>query len=312
MRKLKAIYLIPVFLVLAIGLAAGGYYMMIVPQMAKTKTAQDEWKKAKEACPTTKEDDWKVALEAKRKDAEKLWNDQQTFAAIQNQMPDIKNMAVVYAGKETDGIRAWYTMWSTPKMANELRRWGRKFGTGKVPDIKFDGPLILPDESLPDVKIVEMDLGTQTLWARGYPDLISQLARRTGYGFCPMIVEPDGGAIKVTVHRNHPRHTVQKPVLSMTIKAKAYFMTRGWDPNGDAAAVAQLLEQAREAYSNPGSTTPKRRLSFGDPLNENDAAYSGSGYTPTELQELHGLWESKKWGPCPKVLGIIEAKDVTP
>ena len=111
MRKLKAIYLIPVFFVLAIGLAAGGYYMMIVPQMAKTKTAQDEWSKAKEGCPISKEEEWAKALEQQRVDAEKLWNDAQTFAAIQRQMPDLHNMAELYKGKSpAESIRAWYAL----------------------------------------------------------------------------------------------------------------------------------------------------------------------------------------------------------
>ncbi len=311
MRKLKAIYLIPVFFVLAIGLAAGGYYMMIVPQMAKTKTAQGEWKKAKDACPTTKEDEWVKALEQERVDAEKLWNDAQTFAAIQNQMPDLSNMSVVYTGKPIEGIRAWYALWSTARVPNELRRFAAKFRTGTVPTFTFDGPLLLPDETLPEVKIYEVDLGSETLWARGYGELINMLQRRTGYGFCPMVIEPAGGAVTVTVHRNHPRHTVQKPVLSMTFTAKGYGMTRGWDPNGDKAAVAQLLEQASQVYSEQKTATPKRRLSFKDPLSaETDDVYGQ--YTRGERQELHTAWQSEGWCPPPRVLGFIEAKDVEP
>lgn len=313
MRKLKAVYLIPVFVVLAIGLAAGGYYMMIVPQITKTNTAQKTWNDAKTACPETMETEWAAALEAQRTDAKKLWDDQQTFAAIQAQMPEIYDMAVVYGGEDDaskkKAMNAWYELMSKPTLANRLRRWASRFYFGKLPDFNagFTGPLLFPEEKLPDVKMVVVDLGTQTLWSRGYSDMINQVRRRNGYGFSPLIIQPGGGKITITVHREHPRHTVAKPVLSMDVSGSAYLMMQGWDPNGDKLAVQDLLDQAQDVWVNQRKTTPRRKA-FADPKTVPDK------YTAVEMPDIQKEYDQaaqqgKPWCECPPVLGFIKAKD---
>ena len=49
MRRLKAIYLIPVFIVLLIGAGVAAYYMMLAPQIQKVQTAQNSWKTSRDA-----------------------------------------------------------------------------------------------------------------------------------------------------------------------------------------------------------------------------------------------------------------------
>lgn len=322
MRKLKAIYLIPVFLLLAIGLAAGGYYMMIVPAITKTKAAHTAWEDEKKKCTDDLETKWQQALDAERADAQKLYTSQKQFAYIQNTMPDIYNFATTHPDPASappevaqKALLEWYDLNTQPRVANKLRSWATKFYTGKVPNFLpdyFNGPLLMPGESFPDVKIVEVDLGKQEIWARGYQDLIMQIKKRTGYGFFPMIIQPEGGEINITVHREHPKHTPKRPVLSTVITAKVYFMTKGWDPNGDAKAVQDLLETAKRVYAANKQTYPKRK-SFADPAN--DPAVYGP-LTADQMSKLKADYTKVSsaggWCEPPKVMMILpgEAKDI--
>jgi hypothetical protein len=328
MRKLKAIYLIPVFLLLAIGLAAGGYYMMIVPAITKTKAAHTAWDEEKKKCPEDLETKWQQALDAERADAQKLYTDQLQFAYIQRTMPPIENFAATHPvtdasppEEQQKAIIDWYNLNTQPRVANIMRRWAAKFYTGKVPNFLpdyFSGPLLMPGEAFPDVKIVEVDLGTQVITARGYQSLIAQIKKRTGYGFFPLIIKPAGEGLTITVDRNHPRGTAKLPVLSTTIAAKAYFMTQGWDPNGDKAAVQGLLDKAKQVFAANKQPYPRRK-SFDNPEDamRKDPSFYGT-LTTDQLSKLKADYTKVNgaggWQEPPKVMYFLpgEAKDIQP
>jgi hypothetical protein len=303
-KKLKAIYLIPVFLVLAIGLAVAGYYLFIVKQMQATKKAQTDWAAARDEMKKSC-DGWQAALDQERTDAQKFREGYYAFHAIQDTMPDLYDykayFALKYKGMDEKEqkraiLRDMYRMMGTPKLANELYRWARKYHVNGVPQFKFtDGPMGY-DDIVSSVQMVEQDFGPQKLYAHGYPALIEMVRRRTGYGFCPLIIAFDGGKIDITVDRDNPKSTVKAPIVSTTITAKGYFMTRAWDPAGETDAVKGMLDEAEKLLAGEAAKAPPLRTSFD---------------VPAATDPLYQDYMQYQWKPCPPVLWVIQAKDVT-
>jgi hypothetical protein len=255
LRKLKAIYLAPVFLIVLIGAGFALYHFMLLPQMDKVKKAQEDWKSSRDAA-MAEEPKYVTALTTQVEQATKLINDYYAFHSVQNQMPQIYNMKELYSGREKEGLLAWYKTMGTGKMINELSRWSKGFHLQVPHKYLFTGTLGYED-TLPGVKMIGVDFGKQTFHTRGYANLIQMVEARTGYGFFPLIITGSGDALTITVNRNHPRHTPEKPVLSMDYTARAYFMTRGWDPNTYTQAQTYLME-AKGLVENPPQPKPKR------------------------------------------------------
>ncbi len=258
MRKIKAIYLLPVFVLLLGGAACGGYFGMISPQMQKTEAARGVWMQ--------KINDWKQsepkykpALEERVKYAQSLYDGYSQFHMIQNTMPEVYDMAEMYPDPITDkkspkskriGLQRWYTIMATGQMVNEVNRWIRRFYLDKPPTVKIDPTKPMGyEETLPDKKVVTVDLGDQVYQGRGINDLCTKISKSIGYGYFPLIISLPGGNIDLHVDRNDPRHSQKLPFLSMKYGATGYFMTRAWDPKG--ADADKERDDAKVILLNP-------------------------------------------------------------
>ncbi|MHB9026879.1 MAG: hypothetical protein ACYC7E_22320 [Armatimonadota bacterium] len=248
LRRLKAIYLIPVFILLMVGAAVGLHFGVISPQIQKTKTAQAEWTQAKSDCKAV-EGEYQNHLDAQVKHSTDLLNNFYTFHLIQNRMPNIYNMQKLYAGKQKQGLIEWYRIMGSGAMIKELNRWAKGYHVQNVPKFEFKGDLPFED-GLPAVNMVEVEFGAQTFTARGFQDLLDQVVRRSGYSYFPLLIEPEGGKVSIAVLRNDRRHHPSKPLLQMKYTCKGYFMTRGWDPN-DFTSESEDIRKAKERIANP-------------------------------------------------------------
>jgi len=272
MRRFRAIYLVIIFIVVVIGAGFAGYYWMILPNIDKVTKSQSEWKASRSAMKEV-ESSYEQSLQAQVDNSKQLFNNYHIFAKMQAQMPPIYNMKEYYTGREREGLRKWYIDMGTGKVIKDLNSWVRGFHLNKAYSVEFSqGPLGFED-SLTDVKIVKVNFGDITVTAHGYPDLINKLQRMSGYGYFPLIIEPAGKKVDITVVQTDPK----KPTLRMTVTATGYFMTRGWDPNG--AAVKDQVMQAKTLAENP----------------------------PVPQPSITGFDR-----PCPKVLWFLEAEDTNP
>lgn len=59
------------------------------------------------------------------------------------------------------------------------------------------------------------------------------------------------GSFTITVHPEDPRHTMNKPSLTLTYSATGAFFTRGWDPNGELPVVRGYIDEAKVYKVNP-------------------------------------------------------------
>jgi hypothetical protein len=259
MRRLKAIYLIPVFLILLIGAAFAGHHFIIVPQVKKVATAQEEWKKAKEEAEKM-EGEYQGHIDREIAAAKQTYNEYYIFHQIQNTMPNILNMAEVYADpRKREGLVRWYIILGKNLLAQELKAWARGFRL-KPPDIKFEGLTLGFEDSLPGIKLVEMDFDKQQFTAAGYTKLCNLIQEKSGYGFFPLIITPLGregapGSILITIDQTRPYRESAR-VLQLSYSAKAYFMTRGWDPNG--ATAKDDVAKAQTILESPPQMEPPR------------------------------------------------------
>jgi len=237
MRRIKAIYLIPVFLVLLIGAAVASYYFLFKPQLEKVDAARKGWQTERDAC-VKEEQGYAVALQEKVQFAQIFFNDYYQFRAIQQQMPRVLNMKELYAGKEDQGLRVWYGIMGRGELIQELDRWVRSFHLPNPPTFTYTGTMGY-EESLPDRKMVNVDFGAKTFNVSGLRNLLNALCRVVGHDYYPMIISlpSDTASINIALSRDDPRHNPQKPRLSMPYSATAYFLTRGWDPAGATAAT---------------------------------------------------------------------------
>jgi hypothetical protein len=242
-RKLKLIYILPVLILLLGGAACGGYFGLISPQMQKTEASRANWM-AKRAAWKQEEPKYEPALNERVEYAQKLYDGYTQFHRIQNAMPEVYNLKSMYPDEDKKsprskrkGLIRWYNIMVKGQLANEVNRWIRRFHLAKPPVVKFDPDKPMGyEETLPDKKVVTVDLGSQVYEGRGINDLCTKVAKSIGYSYFPLIVSLPGDSIALKVHRNDRRHSVKLPLVSMDYSATAFFMTRGWDPKESTAA----------------------------------------------------------------------------
>ncbi|MHB9109729.1 MAG: hypothetical protein ACYDCO_21980 [Armatimonadota bacterium] len=285
MRRIKAIYLVPVFLVLLIGAAVASYYFLFKPQLEKVDAARQAWEAERKACETEEGPggkDYQAAFDEQAMYAKQIYLDHYQFQEIQKTMPAIYNMKERFAGKEKDGIYEWYRVMGEGRMIRELDRWARSFHLPNPPAFEgIYGTTMGYEETLPSSKTVSIDFtgaaGKPMMFnVRGFGNLLNSLRRVTGYRYFPMILSlpNDTATIKIGLARTDPRHNPQSPMLSMQYSATAYMMTQGWDPMG-AGAEAKMAELRATALTK--KTAPPHRTDWDPTL-----------------------------GPCPPVLFFIE------
>ncbi|MHB9132499.1 MAG: hypothetical protein ACYDBB_15620 [Armatimonadota bacterium] len=260
-RIMKIIYVLPVCIVLEIGLVLAAYFLGLVPQMEKVKKAQEAWKTEKKNLQAV-ESSYETNLQAQVTNATRLLDNYYTFRNIQNTMPNILNWKEYYAGNEDAGLIRWYQVMGTGQMITELTRWAKGFRLPSQFDFKFEGTLGYA-ETFPSAKIVGIDIPAkkdspnQKFVARGYADLVNKVRMQTGYGYNPLIIKPAGDIITINVLSKDKRNKPNLPLLEMEYTAKAYFFTRGWDPNGKTAATEevtkarQLLDENQQGKLKP-------------------------------------------------------------
>lgn len=230
MRRLKAIYLVPVFLVLMIGGAAAAYYFLFKPQLEKVKVARGAWETARATC-MQEENGYQKALDDRAIAAKTIFDGYHTFSQIKDRMPNIVSMKDLPGYDDKQKLVMYYKIWATGAVVKELNRWARSFHLPSTPEFSFAEATLGYEESLPSVKIISVPMGSQKYRVRGLPNLLNAIRRTTGVGYFPLIIQLDGGAAQIDVIRNDPK----SPGLEMSYSATAYFFTRGWDPMGPTA-----------------------------------------------------------------------------
>lgn len=238
MRRLKAIYLVPVFIVLIIGAAAASYYFLFKPQMEKVKAARAAWETVQKECQT-EENGYQAALDERSVAAKAIRDGYYKFSYIKDKMPDIVSIKDLPGMDDKQKLVMYYKIWATGKIIKELNRWARSFHLPNTPTFEFAEATLGYEETLPSVKIISVDFGAQTYQVRGYPNLLNAIRRTTGQGYFPLIITLPSDTVTVNVIRHDPK----VPALSMSYSAMAYFFTRGWDPMGpDAKKKVKELE----------------------------------------------------------------------
>lgn len=238
MRRIKAIYLIPVCLVLLIGAAVASYYFLFKPQLEKVDQARKAWEAARAAC-AQEEGDYQKALDEQVVYAKQIFYDYHEFQEIQKTMPAVYNMKERFAGKEKEGIYEWYRIMGEGRMIRELNRWVRSFHQPSAPTFTYSGTMGY-ENTLPSAKMVSVDFGSMKFSKRGLGNLLNSLRRVTGHNYFPMIISLPGdtATIQLDLARDNPAHDPNNPLLSLSYSATAYFLTQGWDPQGPGAAAA--------------------------------------------------------------------------
>jgi len=293
MRRIKAIYLIPVFLVLLIGAAVASYYFLFKPQLEKVDAARATWETEQKTCQTEEgpsNSEYQKAFDEQAMYAKQIYLDHYQFQEIQKTMPAIYNMKERYAGKEKEGIYEWYRIMGEGRMIRELDRWARSFHLPNSP--QFQGIYTSTmgfEDTLPSSKTVSIDFGTgqpMMFNVRGFGNLLNSLRRVTGYRYFPMIISlpNDTATVKIGLARTDPKHNPQSPMLSMQYSATAYFMTQGWDPMG---ADAESKMPAMRTLALTKKSAPPHRISWA-PGQPGEAA------------------------PCPPVLFFIQQQGLQP
>jgi len=249
MRRLKAIYLVPVALILLIGAGFAFYYFLLKPQIEAEKTAQAAWMSARDAVKKA-EPEYQASMQRQVDASRTFFNGYYTFHEIQAEMPNIIDVKDAPGFKDDrERLRYWYKVMGTGQLITELSKWANSFHfpADKTPKFSYSGTLGYED-TLPSAKFVTINFGSQQFFALGYASLLEKINRQTGYGFFPLIIDT-GGKVNITVNRNHPLHTQKNPALTMPYTATAYFMTRGWDPKGPTAI--DEVKAAKEIVDHP-------------------------------------------------------------
>lgn|GEM_PF-2157187 len=258
MRRIKAIYLIPVCLVLLIGGAVASYYLLFKPRLELVDKARADWDTARQACITVAgagDSEYKKALDQQEEFAIKIFEGYHMFRQIQNTMPEVYNMKTRFAGKEKEGVYEWYRIMGSGSMIRELNRWAKSFHLPNAPTVSYSGTM---GYDLPqDAKMVSIDFGSMNFKVRGLSNLTNSLRRVTGYNYFPMIVSLPGDTATIKLNPDLPRTSPyfdpNNPSLTMSYSAKAFFLTRDWDPGSyseaDIAALEKLaLDHPRKTY----------------------------------------------------------------
>ena len=283
LRRIKAIYIIPVALVLLIGAAIGSFYVLFKPQMEKVDAARKTWDDAKKAAQAA-EGGYQASIDDQVKYSGLILKGFKNFHQIQDTMPQIDNLKEVYTGKDRDGLRAWYKMWGTGQYIGELNHWVQGFHlqTDKPITFSFSKDKLGYEDTLSSLKLIEVPFGTIKFEKKGYNNLLNAIAQTTGYGYFPLIIDSsEGGSFTVELPKDARKsysHDPKNPICSISLTAKGYFFTRGWDPVGTSAAK-DLTAKATAVIETPPQVKKGR----------------------TEFSE-----------PCPTVLWIFPPKDVTP
>lgn len=236
MRRLKAIYLVPVALVLLIGAGFAFYYFLLDKQIAAVKVAQSDWTSARDACAAS-EGTYEQSLVNQRKAAQKIFEDYYRFRQVQNQMPAILNVKEVYGNgsqqQKRQGLVYWYKVMGTGQLITELSRWAKGYKLPTPVRFSYTGTLGYED-TFPSAKLVGINFGPQTFRAYGYANLLNQINRQTGYNYFPLVIDT-GGKVSIKVDRSDRKNKPTAPALVMGYSAAGYFFTRGWDPMGPDA-----------------------------------------------------------------------------
>jgi len=238
MRRIKAIYLAPVFLVLLIGAAAAAYYFLFKPQIEKVNAAQQAWETAQKACES-EESGYQQALDERAVAAKKIYDNYFIFSQIKNQMPEIVSIKDVPGMTDEQKLAMYYKLWATGRVIKELNRWVRVFHLPNTPELVFNEATLGYEDTLPSVKIIGVPMGAQQYKVRGLTNLVNAIRRTTGVGYYPLIIALPNNTVSIKVIRNDPK----LPSLAMDYSATAYCFTRGWDPYGpDAKTKVMALK----------------------------------------------------------------------
>ena len=279
MRRLKALYFLPVALVLLIGAGFAFYYLLLKPRMEAVKEAQAAWVTARDATDKAKKD-YQPSLQKQVSASQKIFDDYHRFHVIQEKMPlifDLKDapydmikatMQKVVNLKGADGLTQpdrkklyyLYSIMGTGQMLKELYRWQSGFSLQAPENYSLgddkNPPILGYETTFADAKLINVKFGKQTFTALGYADLLRQINQQTGYSYFPLIIDL-GATISIKVDMQNPKHKKMVPALTLDYTPTGYFFTRGWDPMDDITKVQDTVKTAENTVLNPPKAEPK-------------------------------------------------------
>ena len=262
MRRIKAIYLIPVFLVLLIGAAAGAYYFLFKPLLVKVDAARKEWDGERQTCLQA-ESGYDQTFKDRQTYARQIVVDYVNFHLIQNEMPNVKNMKEM-PGDEKKKLEDWYRIMGSGQLIAELTRWVNSFHQPRPPTISYTGVMGY-EATLPSAKVVSVEFDRQELRKRGFGNLTNAIRRMTGHRYFPLIIDM-GDPVTVRVIRNvsidDPKKSYDpnNPLLTTSYTPKAFLLTGGWDPMG--ASAQDEIDRLIPIAGDPAQTPQPHRTAF--------------------------------------------------
>lgn len=187
MRRLRAIYFFPLFVLLIASAVIGGYKMLLVPEMEKVKNIRAEWETERKAMESVL-GQYPSHLQQQLNAANMIVNAYDNgYAKIQSGMPDIKNIPSNYAD-QYEQLRYLYQLMGSDKLIRELSKWARGFKLEHTPSFAFSGTLGF-ESSIPNLSIVHVTFPRQRVRAKNIDQLISEIQRTSGYGYFPLYMK---------------------------------------------------------------------------------------------------------------------------
>ena len=187
LRKIKAYYIL-IFVVLAAG--GGGYFLYtkdIQPKLAALRTAADNWKTAKTAAEEAHSGIESI-MDSYQTNADLYLENLESFEIIQSKQPLVYNYASLKATDPDNALRQLYDDLTSNRLVNVLTRWSRVYPNVSNPPIFSFSGIIGYEDTLTDVRLIDMDFGQQVYTGRGFADLIRKVENSYGRGNTPQII----------------------------------------------------------------------------------------------------------------------------
>lgn len=190
MRRWRALYFLPLFVVLNVAAIIAGYKLLLVPEIENVKKARAGWETERTAMESSLQV-YKKYLDDQVKYSQAIltaYND--GFTKLQAGMPPIANVNGLYPNKK-DALAAYYRMMGQGYFVRELSKWARGYKLANTPTFSFDPNSTLPfEDGLPDTKIVNVDFGRQRFKAKTLQELVGMIQNSSGYKYYPLAIKP--------------------------------------------------------------------------------------------------------------------------
>lgn len=190
MRRIRAIFFLPVFVVVLVAAVIAGFKMLIEPARKAAADARVKWEGERSAMDR----DLKLYpdyLRAQITASEMLLGAYDGgFKKIQNGMPQIYNIPAKYATPQ-QRLTYLYDLMGSDQLLRELNKWAKGFGLKHTPTFAFTGTLGF-ENTVSDLGIVSVKFDRQRIRAKSIDQVLATIQKSSGYGYYPLFIKPVG------------------------------------------------------------------------------------------------------------------------